>query len=328
MSPHVYRAMHNAAYSALKRISGDNQVLVGGTASAGSAVPGKGGVPPLKFMRTMACVDDKLAPLKVRECAGYKPLRADGWAHHPYSRYVTPGTSDGNADNAPIADIGRLSGLLEELRKRNRLGDKMGLFQTEYGYESKQDDPFQPFTRDQQAAFIGWSTYLAWKDPDTRMMAQFLLRDIDPKESGRKASSREYYRDWQSGLFTASGEAKPAVLAYKLPFWAQTQGEGDRKAVLLFGEVRPGRGPQIVRVERKDLKTAAWVPIQTYGPSCDAENAEFLTDHGGFFLRSAPALGATAYRFSWQRSDGSWEQSTPIEVAEDGTTPPPVASRS
>lgn len=325
MSPHVYRAMHNAAYDALKRVSHDNVVLMGGTASVGSQVPGRGGVAPLRFARTLACLDDKLQPLRVPECRGFRPIKADGWAHHPYSRYVTPGTSDGFADNVPIADLGRLGGLLEELRKLGRFADRLPLYQTEYGYESKQDDPFQPFTREQQAAFIGWSTFLAWRDPDTRMMAQFLLRDIDPKESGKKYATRSYYRDWQSGLFTAAGEAKPAARAFKLPFWAQTEGTGDRKAVMLFGEVRPGKGPQVVRVERRDERTGTWAAVQTFGPSCDSENAEFLTDHGGFFLRSAAHVGAGAYRFAWQRANSdTWEHSLPIEVAEEGDVPPPV----
>jgi len=53
-SPHIYRAMHNAAYAAIKKVSRQDMVLVGGTASTGSTVPGKGGVPPLEFLRTMA----------------------------------------------------------------------------------------------------------------------------------------------------------------------------------------------------------------------------------------------------------------------------------
>ena len=96
---------------------------------------------------------------------------------------------------------------------------------------------------------MGWSTYLAWSDPSTRMFAQFLLRDIDPRESGRRKNTRAYYRDWQTGLFTHSGDAKPAVDAFKLPFWAQTNGTGPTTHTLLFGQVRPGRGRQSVRVE-------------------------------------------------------------------------------
>jgi hypothetical protein len=324
-SPHIYRSMHNAAYAAIKRVAPNVEtVLVGGTASTGSSVPGKGGVPPLEFARAMACVDDKLEPLKIPECKDFKPIRADGWAHHPYSRTVTPGTSDPDVDDAPIADVSRLGALLDTLAKRNRFASRLPIYDTEYGYETKQDDPFSPFDRTQQAQFMGWSTYLAWSDPDTRMFAQFLLRDIDPRESGHKRNSRSYYRDWQTGLYTFDGTPKPAAQAFKLPFWAETRGTGDKQAVLVFGQVRPGKGAQTVRVEKLDSQHSTWVPIGTYGPTCASDSPEFLTDHAGFFLRGVPSEGAGQYRFSWHRSDGVWESSVAIPVAADGASPPPV----
>jgi hypothetical protein len=325
-SPHIYRAMHNAAYDAIKRVSSDDKVLIGGTASTGSAVPGRGGVPPLQFLRALACVDDALKPLDVPECADYTPLRADGYAHHPYSRLVAPDTSDPFTDDAPIADTGRLGDLLGRLAFAGRIAGNLAIYDTEYGYESRPDDPFQPFERDQQAAFVGWSTYLAWKDPRTVMMAQFLLRDIDPAESGFKRGTRRYYRDWQTGLYDAQGEAKPAAQAFKLPFWAQTQSSGlDTRTVLLFGQVRPGRGRRTAYVERQDPVTGGWAPIVTYGSSCgDPSKPEFLTNPAGIFLRGAPALGASTYRFTWVHDDGSLEHSVAIPVAADPAEPPPV----
>lgn len=325
-SPHIYRAMHNAAYDAIKRVSKLDKVLVGGTASGGSTVPGKGGVPPLQFLRAFACVDDQLKPLKVPECANYAPLKADGYAHHPYSRLVTPATSDAYADNAPIADSARLADLLNALRNRGRLASRLNIFNTEYGYESRQDDPFQPYDRDQQAAFIGWSTFLAWKDPDTSMMAQFLLRDIDPAESGNRRGTRKYYRDWQTGLFDKHGDAKPAATAFKLPFWAQIQeAPFGSKVVLLFGQVRPGKSLRTVHLERQDPATGAWSPIVTAGPNCgDPTKPEFLTNPAGFFLRAAPAEGAASYRMVWHHGDDrSTEASVPIAVAANIGDPSP-----
>ncbi|MCW3014241.1 MAG: hypothetical protein JWO02_1333 [Solirubrobacterales bacterium] len=324
-SPHIYRAMHNAAYDAIKKVSWQDQVLLGGTASGGSTVPGKGGVPPLQFLRALACVDDAMKPLNVPECVNYAPVKADGYAHHPYSRLVSPATPDPVLDDVRIADASRLGSLLSQLHRAGRLASNLPIFNTEYGYESRQDDPFQPFERDQQAAFIGWSTYLAWKDPDTRMMAQFLLRDIDPAESGYKRGTRQYYRDWQTGLYDAKGNAKPAARAFKLPFWAQTQGTGAAKSVLLFGEVRPGNGPRVVRVERQDPATGAWAAVRTFGATCDPDNPEFLTNRAGFFLRSAPALGASAYRLAWRHDDGSFEYGVPVAVADDAAQDPPPA---
>lgn len=323
MSPHIYRAMHNAAYDAIKEVSRQNRVLVGGTAATGSAVPGKGAVPPLQFLRAFACVDEALKPLEVKECENYRPVKADGWAHHPYSRMVTPGTTDTDADDVMLANTNRLGSLLDDLFAAKRLAQPLDIFHTEYGYESNEDDPFQPFSRAQQAAFLGWSTYLAWRDPHTRMFAQFLLQDIDPRESGRLPGTRGYFRDWQTGLYSASGSPKPAARAFKLPFWAQTQGSGRDKAVMLFGSVRPGKGQQVVHIELLDGPSGSWKPIQTYGPNCDATGPEFLTDHGGFFQRATPSLGAATYRFGWHRDDKTIEYSVPIEVSADAAAPTP-----
>jgi hypothetical protein len=318
-SPHVYRAMYEAAYDAIKRVSPLDLVLMGGTASTGSAVPGRGGVPPLTFLRTMACVDERLEPLAVPECRGFQPLRADGYAHHPYSRLTAPGVSDPLAGDVPIADTARLSSLLGELAARGRIAGRLPIYDTEYGYESREDDPFAPFSRDDQARFEGWSSFLAWKDPDTVMFAQFLLRDVDPAESGRTPGTRGYYRDWQTGLLDAAGNPKPAARAFKLPFWAQVQagpGPGAQSpAILVWGQVRPNRGEETVRVEREDPGTGAWTPVRTYGTACDDTGAAFLTDPTGTFLRALPAsTGAATYRFSWRHPDGSWEPSNPVTV--------------
>lgn len=309
-SPHVYRAMYESAHAAIKRVSESNRVLLGGTASTGSSRPG-GGVRPLAFVRALACVDARLRPLGVPECRGFRPLRSDGFAHHPYARATTPGTPAAHPDDVPLADMGRLSALLGALAERGRLASRPDIYVTEFGYETREDDPYAPFGRVEQAEFLGWSAWLAHREPDTRMFAQFLLQDIDPRESGRLLGTRGFYRDWQSGLFDAEGRAKPAAQAFKLPFWARREGP----LVVFWGEVRPNRGTENVRVERRDPATGVWTPIPTTGRQCSASPPALLTDQHGVFERAAPAeAGAAAYRFAWRRPDGSWEPSGAVEI--------------
>jgi hypothetical protein len=179
-SPHVYRWLYQAAYAALKGVSPANQVLLGNTApSAPNSAddPDHSGVAPLKFLRTMACVDDQLNPLKVPECRRFAPIAADGYAHHPYSRTSPPGASHPNPDDAPLANTDRLEGLLDQLAQRGRITPNLPLYLNEYGYETNPPDPTAPFSPDQQAQWMGESTYLAYKDPRVRMFAQFGLRD-------------------------------------------------------------------------------------------------------------------------------------------------------
>jgi hypothetical protein len=316
-SPHVYRAMHNAAYEQIKKVSRHNDVLVGGTAAIGSTIPGKGGVPPLQFLREMACVDVRLEPLAVPECDGFEAIKADGWAHHPYSRTTTPGTSAPNLDFVPIADTERLATALERLHDAGRFARRLAIYHTEYGYETSEPDPFVPFTLTDQATFMGWSTYLAWRDPDTRMFAQFLLRDVDERESGRTPGTRGYWRDFQTGLYFKDGRPKPAAQAFKLPFYAELQGVGESQAIMLFGGVRPGRGAQTVLVEGQDPVSGAWAPVTSFGPSCDGRDGSFRTDAAGFFQRSTPVGAARRFRMAWRNPvSRAWERSAEIDVTQ------------
>ena len=309
-SPHVYRAMHEAAYTSIKRVRPDAKVLLGATASLGGRA-GRGGVPPLRFVRELACVDTALKPLRLRECAGFRPLRADGYAHHPYSKTTDPAALTPDADDAPLGETQQLHGLLTALAERGRLAQSLDVFQTEYGYESRPDDPYAPFDRDEQARHLAKATYLAWTDPRTKLFAQFLLRDIHPLESGRPEGTRGFYRDWQTGLYGPDGDPKPALQAFKLPFWAEVREHEGSRVVVLWGLVRPGRGRQTVRVEQQ-APDGSWHAIRTQNASCEDNGVDFFTDAAGAFLTTLPAAGPTAYRMAWRRGDGVWETSVPV----------------
>jgi hypothetical protein len=298
-SPHVYRAMHDAAYDAIKRVDRRNRVLIGGTAATGSDEGGRGGIRPLRFLRTLACVDDRLEPLAVTECRGFRPLRADGYAHHPYSLRRPPTASDPEPDDVRLADGARLTALLHELHARGRLEDDLEVYDVEYGYESRPPDPYARFDLVEQARFLGTASFLAWAAPGTRMLGQFLLRDLEPGGSGGRPGTREYWNELQSGLLFTDGRAKPAAAAFKLPFHAQAATIAGRQVVLVYGQVRGEEPWQTVRVERHDPRTGAWLPVRTAGATCGANEADFLTDDSGTFLRTAPFEGPAGYRMTW-----------------------------
>jgi hypothetical protein len=297
LSPHVYRAMYEAAYAAIKRVRPDAKVLLGNTSATGS----KGGVPPLRFLRTLACVDARLEPLHVPECADFQPLKADGYAHHPYSKTTDPAAADPNPDDAPLSASSRLEGLLAALADRGRITTRLPLYDTEYGYESSPDDPTAPYDRDGQARYLAKASFLAWKDGGTQMFAQFLLRDLGPA------------RDWQSGLYAADGTAKPAVQAFKLPFWVEPQTSAQGPWLLAWGEVRPGWGRQTVRIEQQ-VAGGAWQPVHTTSATC-SDQVDFLTDDFGSLVTALPATGPATYRMAWRRPDGVWEYSVPVPVS-------------
>ncbi len=136
---------------------------------------GRGGVPPLRFVREMACVDRRLERLDVPECENFEPLRADGFAHHPYSRTTTPGTSSPQRDMAPIADTDRLVELLRDLHREGRTERRWGVWFTEYGYETRPPDPSSSIRSPSRRA--SWAGRRTWpgRRRETYRLARRLL---------------------------------------------------------------------------------------------------------------------------------------------------------
>ncbi len=267
-APAIYRAMHDAAYAELKAVDPANQVLVGGLAPLGSGSI----TPPLAFLRAMA---DRGV------------LRADGFSYHPYSLEVTPGTHATDPDDAMLADLPRLEALIAELHRQGRIDREWPIDITEYGYETDPPDPSARFTPDQQAAFLGWASAIARAHPTVRTHAQFLLRDLEDPD------------DWQTGLLFPDGTPKPAARAWALPLHASRAGG----ALRLAGEVRPGTGPAVVRVER--LGPGGWAGVRTSGLACAPGDAAFVTDGAGAFDVLAGWQGPGTYRLVWRRPDGT-----------------------
>lgn len=317
VAPHVYRAMHEAAYNALKQVDRQNQVLLGGLSSRGASRPGPTrNIPPLRFLRELACVNDKLEPLADPACRQFHPLQADGFAYHPYSFEQAPDVVYGGPDTVHMADLGRLNDLLTQLHDRGRITTKLPVYLTEFGYESNPPDTdHRAVSPDLQARYMAQAAFLAWRDPDTRMFAQFLFQDLsDP-------------RSYQTGLLFPDGRSKPALQAFKLPFWAQTQAADGQPYVLVWGQVRPDHGPQSVALEVKH-SDGSWQTIPSAaanpnpdGRDCPTEKAQFLTDEDGFYLRVVPYQGVLSYRSRWMRSDGGVDYAPPVTV---GAVPAPA----
>jgi hypothetical protein len=309
VAPHVYRAMHEAAYGALKHVDQQNMVLVGGLSSRGATRPGPTrNIPPMRFIREMACVDEQLQPLRDPACRDYHPIQADGFAYHPYSFEAPPDVAYGGPETVHLADLDRLSALLDQLHQRGRIAKPLPLYLTEFGYESNPPDTRRGVPPETQSRYISLGSYLAWRNPQTRMFSQFLFQDLrDP-------------RDYQTGLIYADGRDKPALQAFKLPFWAEARQSGGQSFVLVWGQVRPGSGPQSValEVQRSDgtWHTIPSIPAAPKGDgrNCPAENEQFLTDEAGFYLRVLPYQGVVAYRARWMPRGGGAQYAPPVTV--------------
>jgi len=303
-APHHYRRMHNVAYDQIKESSAANRVLIGGLTSFSYRGKGaKSSLGPIRFTRELACVDSRMRPLRRRACRDFRPLRADGFAQHPYSLRTAPDDrSPDGSDRVQIGELDRLTSLLADLSEAGRIESPLDLYLTEYGYET---NPPSPTGRapDEHARFLGQATYLAYRSPSVRMFPQFLLRDIGPDLS-KPVGSKARWRDYQTGIVQFDGAPKPAVLqAFRLPFHAEAarNAKGENETVA-FGQVRPSEGPQAVSLERLDF-TAGWVT-----------EAEFATDLQGYYEHRVSYREGSTYRAVWTPSEGEPETSPEVTV--------------
>jgi hypothetical protein len=316
-SPHLYREMHNRAYASIKGINPANQVLLGGTAPFGEAGRGpRHSIAPLHFLRELACIDRRGRPLDRPACADFEPLQADGYSHHPYSFYDRPDAPSLHSDDVTFGDLKRLSRTLDRLHSLGRTTSRLNIFVTEFGYETNPPDAIRGVSLEEQAQYHGLATYIAWKQTDVTMFAQFLLNDIGPPPDAKNPIDRSY--NFQTGLFFYDGRAKPAAAAFKLPFWAEAQSIAGNDVVVLFGQVRPSTGRKRMEIEMQ-APDGSWIPVRTYetrpaGDLTCGDTTSFLTDTQGFYLRLAPYQGPTSYRARWIKADGESEYGVPIPV--------------
>jgi hypothetical protein len=235
-SPRTYRVMVRAAYPAIKAAAPQSTVLIGATSSGGSSVAGRNGVPPLLFLRELACVDRRLRAKTTADCAGFTPIPGDGWAHHPYSLRTRPDALPHNPDNLPVAATGRLLRTLRKLVSAGRLSPRLAdLYLTEYGYETNPPDPRAPFSPAQQPVMLAWAEYLGTRDPAVKMWSQFQLRD---RPGHRAGPDMRRFGDWQTGLIDAEGVAKPALSLFRTPGFARCRTVRGRRVVAVWGRLR------------------------------------------------------------------------------------------
>lgn len=221
IAPAIYRGLLDKGYAALVLTGHRTDTMVIGDLAA------KGGtqnVPPMEFVRALYCVDTNLNPVPSclrnadggdSSAAGFAPrhpamFRSTGVGLHPYSYFAPPDAPAQNRDDVLLADSDRLYNLVGGIFRRYPNGDRsaLGLYMTEFGYNTNPPDGGVPYNPTQAAGFINEAEYIAWRNPRIHTMSQFLLRDYPPDS-----------HLFHSGLIFRSGQLKPGFFAYRLPFY-------------------------------------------------------------------------------------------------------------
>jgi hypothetical protein len=209
----------NPGYAGIKAANPAARVAGGVTAPRG----GKGGVPPVDFIRAM-------------DRAG---ARLDAYAHHPYPDYPGDTPFTGGCGHCKTISMSTLERLQREVA---RAFPQASIWLTEYAYQSD-PDPFG-VSKTVQARYIAEAARRVFAARRVEMLIHYLFRDEPDIER------------WQSGLETVDGRVKPAFQATMLPL-TQISRRGTRTAV--WGQVRPGSGAQLYMLQIERL--GRWVTV-------------------------------------------------------------------
>jgi Cellulase (glycosyl hydrolase family 5) len=284
-SPAIYRALARAAYPAIKRADPGATVLVGSMSpTGGRPVTASTVMKPLLFLRELGCVDARYRRERTPACRGFKPVTADGIDYHPHGVLRAPNRPDPDPDQAQIADLGRLERAIDAVQRahgiRNSRGGKLPLWLTEFGYQTDPPDPYLGVTPGQQALWLQWAAYLAWKDPRVQALVQYEW--IDEPVIGR-GSGQADYSGWQSGLNYADGRPKPSLAVFADPLWVDVRSG----SATIWGQVRPGGG-HTVTVQTRPGRSGPWTTV-----------ANVRTDARGYFTLRRRAGRRVQWRYTW-----------------------------
>jgi hypothetical protein len=265
VSPVVYRKLYLAGHRGLRATGhrGDT-ILLGELMPLGAGSPRK--VPPLEFLREMACLNRNFRPYRgraarVRDCGKLRRIPASGLAHHPY----TPGggvRASGKRDEAPIGALRELTRTLDAIARRGRLPRRLPVWITEFGYQTDPPDPFQ-FAIRRVPRLMDESEWVAFRNRRVRSYSQYTIRDAPLRESGSRFLA---FSSFQMGLRFNNGRKKPGVYnAFPMPAFVRLLG-GNR--VEVFGGLRTGRGSRAkisVRVPGGSYRSIGFAPLNATG---------------------------------------------------------------
>src|SRR4051794_8708242 len=283
-APHLYRALVQAGYPAIKFAAPKATVLVGELAPSGRNDPGvTRPIRPLAFLRAMGCRDARFRAIRSGRCKGFRPVPLDALGHHPYVLFQSPFQRSRYRDDAAIGDWRRLEQTLDRLVRANALKPSRPrplIYYTEFGYQTDPPDPFAGISLARQSRWLQDAAYVAWRTPRVAALDQFRLSDGRIRGSGPLA-----FREFQSGLFFAGGKAKPSSRTFASPVVARPGG-------LLWGQARPGSG-HLVTIERRAPRSRRFKRVATAA-----------TDTRGYFRKRLHRRPG-AYRFRWSDASGS-----------------------
>jgi hypothetical protein len=293
--PMMYRQLVSQAWNALQATGhGGDTILIGefdpwglaarGTARRPQGLPGQfGQTKPLRFLRTLYCVDSSYRPLRgpaaravgcPSTAAGSRRFRAanpglfeaTGLADHPYPHNQPPTIeTSSDPDIAPFPRLPNLEHAIDTVQRVYGSRRRLPIYNTEYGYITSPPGHAPQYVSPATAAFyLNWAEYLSWKQPRIASTMQYLLYDPPPAPKAQGGGG------FASGLVFSSGQPKASLAAYRLPLYLPVTSERHGRLLEVWGCVRPARyaildtgRPQTATIEFAAGSSGVFTAVQT-----------------------------------------------------------------
>jgi hypothetical protein len=194
-------------------------------------------VAPLAFMREALCLN-----AQYKKSGSCGELQMAGYAHHAYTKAVSPYWVPSEPDEVTIGVLSRLSHALDLAARAHAIPAGMPIYLTEFGVQSLPNKELGlPVA--QQAEYDAIAEHIAYSNPRVAAFSQYLLED-DPLGGAPGASVRGGYIGFQTGLEYVNGKPKPLYSGWPIPLTVTKLHHG----FSLWGLVRPATGATKVTV--------------------------------------------------------------------------------
>jgi hypothetical protein len=294
VAPTLYRALLNAAWKAMHQTGhGGDTLLIGELDPLGNALqrvghpgpyPGTTKVTaPPSFIRALYCVDSNgrrltgataalySCPTTTKASRGFRAqnpalFSATGFAIHPYSFEQAPDTKPSSVNNnyTTFPVLSRLTAALDVSTRAYGSGKRYRIYNDEFGYITRPPAGAGYPSQATAASWLNETEYLSYKNARVASYDQYLITD----PASTKANPTPGFN---TGLYTASGQPKATLAAYRLPVWLpQTTVRAGRRTEL-WGGARPavlsGTGGRTLEIQIQKRGRGPWTTIKTVSVS-------------------------------------------------------------
>ncbi len=336
VAPGLYRQLVNAGWSALQatgHTTKTDTILIGELAARGLSAPGSkaklyGGLPgaysqtkPMIFIRTLYCVNGNYQQLRGNAAsqvgcpttaAGSRSFRAanpglfqpNGFGIHPYplaEGQSLPPTTDGPHGDPNYVAFSQLPNMWRSLDRMQAMygsRTRFPIYNDEYGYITEPPHPTDSHTGRfispaTAAYYINWAEYLSWKWPRIASYMQYPVWDPSPNPS----VANGVYQGFSAGLFTYSGNPKPAYYAYRLPLFLPVTATRAGRSLEVWGGIRPAYFANL------DTRTTQFAQLQfqarSRGAFTNLGSPIKITNRQGYFDLHVKLPTSGTVRLAW-----------------------------